>query len=306
MAMRHNGLSLVSLLIGIALGSFIILMMLQVFSASRANYQLAKNLYEMDGVLRYVSAIMNDIIGQAGYATPDPTTGVIPDYTTAFQPFNSALYGPSGTEYNTTDYPNSDDPAGVVLSYYPGENVFISAIDVDLEDKLWVKFQGDPAGRIRICSDLYGVAGTTVKVRFYSRTTSVATDGTNGTQYYCETQYAGVNYTYTDQPTGEVLIPYTMFDTAWVRFGEDITGNGFIDRWSLGSDVQNRNQVYAVRVAFLIHSIDDVRTEPLAQTFQVFEETVTRNDLKLYKLYMFTVLLPYAPNYDLSSLVGTP
>ncbi len=301
-----SGVTLVSLLIGIGLGSFLIIIMLQIFSASRANYQLSKNLDEMDSVVRFAALVMNDIISQAGFRTPDPTTGVLPDYSTAFPSFTGGVDGPSGSTYNTTDYPNSDDPAGVVLSYFPGENIFISAVDPNSYDKIWVKYQGDPHGRIRDCNDLYGVSNTAIKVRFYSRTSSVTTGSTASTAYYCERQDNGVTYVYSDNPTGTVLIPDTMFDQAFIRYGEDITGNGFIDRWSLGQNVQNRNQVYAVRIAFLIHSTDNVRTTEVSQTFNVFDETITYNDLKIHKLYMFTVMLPNAPNYNLAGLVGTP
>jgi hypothetical protein len=302
---RAKGLSLISLLIGITLGTFIILMILQVFAASRSNFQLAKNISEMNDVLRYASIVMNDIISQAGYRTPDGTTGVMPAYSTAFQPFNLTLYGPTGSAYNTTNNPNSDDPAGVVLSYFPGENVFLSSIDQDIGDKLWVKFQGDPAGRIRACNDLYGVANTAVMVRFYSRGSSIQSGGPT-TGYYCELQNANQQYVYSDIPSGTPLIPPELFDQAWVRYGEDITGNGFIDRWSLGDEVQDRNRVYAVRVAFLIHTRDDVRSEAATQTFYVFDQTVTRTDQKIHKLYMFTVLLPNAPNYVLAQQVATP
>ncbi len=303
---KQQGLSLISLLIGITLGSFIIIMVLQVFAASRANFQLAKNISEMNDVLRYASIVMTDIISQAGYRTPDSSTGVLPSYSTAFQPFNNTLYGPTGSAYNTTNYPNSDDPAGIVLSYFPGENVFINAIDGDTGDKLWVKFEGDPAGRIRGCNDLYGVANTAIMVRFYSRTSSIQTSTTPTTAYFCEVQTATQQYVYSDTSTGSALIPSELFDTAWVRYGEDITGNGFIDRWSLGSEVVDRSKVYAVRVAFLIHTRDNVREQAESQTFYVFNQTITRNDQKIYKLYMFTVLLPNAPGYLLAQQVATP
>lgn len=302
---KISGVTLISLLIGIALGSFLIIVMLNIFAGSRANYQLSKNLNELDNTVRYASIVMNDIISQAGYRTPDATTGVLPDYSTVFQPFNSALYGPTGSSYTTSSYPNSDDPAGVVLSYFPGENIFISAIDPNSLDKLWVKFEGDVNGRIRDCNDLYGVNNVVIKVRFYSRTASVG-DGTTGTAYYCERQDNNVNYTYSDQPTGTVLIPAALFDQVMIRYGEDITGNGFIDRWSLGSDVQNRNQVYAVRVAFLVHTREDVRSTAVTQTFNIFDQTLTYTDLKVHRMYIFTILLPNAPNYKLASLVGTP
>lgn len=301
-----SGVTLISLLVGIALGSFLIIIMLQIFAASRANYQLSKNVDEMDNIVRYAALMMTDIIGQAGYRTPDASTGVLPSYTSAFPEFTGTLSGPDGSQYDTGTYPNSDDPDGVVLSYFPGENVFISTIDPNSYDKIWVKFQGDPNGRIRDCNDLYGVANTAIKVRFYSRTSSVNIGAQSTTAYYCERQDNGSSYSYSDQPTGTVLIPAGMFGQAFIRYGEDITGNGFIDRWSLGSDVQNRNQVYAVRVAFIINSKENVRSQPVSQTFNVFDQNITFNDLKIHKLYMFTIMLPNAPNYKLSSIQGTP
>lgn len=302
---KVKAISLVSLIIGIGLGTFMIIVMLQVFGATRSNYKLAQNLAELNSVLRYAEVTMTDIIRQAGYRAPDATTGELPSYTTIFQPFNSTLYGPSGSAYDTVNYPNSDDPAGVVVSYFPGENVFISEIDANNYDKLWVKFEGDPDGSIRDCNDLYGVDDEVIKIRFYSRQTSIASGGTQ-MAYYCERQNDNEDYVYSDNPVGTVLIPADMFDTAWVRYGEDLTGNGFIDRWSLGDDVRDRNQVYAVRVAFLIHTKEDVRSENVTQSFEIFGQPVSRTDKKIYKLHTFTIPLPNTPNYPFDSPVGTP
>lgn len=298
-----QGVTLISLLVGTALGTFIIIVMLQVFGSSRANYKLAQNLAEMNNIMRYVGSVMDKIISQAGYRTPEFGTGAFPSYETAFPTFSGATYGPEGSEYNPAAYPNSDEPAGVVLSYFPGENVFLSSIDQDLEDKLWVKFQGNANGLIRDCNDLYGVEDQAIKVRFYSRASAV---GGSGMAYYCERQNDGEDYVYTDQPTGMTLIPAALFEQAWVRYGEDLTGDGYIDRWALGSDVANRSRVYAVRVAFLIHSRDDVRATEQTQTFEIFDIPVSRTSKKIYKLYTFTVLLKYAPNYRLARTVSTP
>lgn len=300
-----SGVTMLSLIIGIALGTFLIIVMLQIFAATRANYQLTQNLEELDDIVRYASIIMNDVISQAGYRTPSASTGELPSYTSVFQPFNTPLYGPTGSGYTTGSYPNSDDPAGVVLSYFPGENVFISAIDPNSNDKIWTKFEGSTDGSIRDCNDLYGVNNTVIKVRFYSRTSSIA-NGTAQTAYYCERQDDNTTYTYSDAPTGTVLIPSGVFDQAFIRYGEDITGNGFIDRWALGADVQNRNQVYAVRVAFLLHTRQPVREEAVTQSFSVFDQTISFTDQYIHRLYMFTIMLPNAPNFNLLSIVGTP
>jgi len=296
-----QGATLISLLIGVGLGAFVIIVMLQIFSSTRANYKLAQNLDEMNNVLRYTSITMNDVISQAGYRTPNGTTGVLPDYSTAFQPFGSTLTGPGGSNYSSASA-NSDDPAGVVLSYFPGQSVIISSIT---NDKLWAKFQGDAAGRIRTCNDLYGIAGSTILTRFYSQQTTVS--GNTVTGYYCETQSAGGTYTYSSStPSGTELIPTALFDRSWIRYGEGLTTTGYIDRWALGPDVLDRSKVYAIRVAFLIHSRDDVRSEDVTQTFNVFGDTVSRTDKKLYRLHMFTIMLPNAPGYPLASLVVTP
>lgn len=299
-----SGVTMLSLLIGISLGTFLIVVMLQIFSATRANYQLSQNLDEMDSVVRYASIIMNDIIGQAGYRTPDAVNGVLPAYSSVFPTFTTTLVGPDASTYDTGET-NADDPAGMVLSYFPGETVIVSAIDPVASDKLWVKFEGDPNGSIRECNDLYGIDDTAIQVRFYSRTVTV--DGNDQTAYYCERQDDGATYTYAaDAVTGTALIPAGLFDGAYIRYGEDITGNGYIDRWSLGADVQNRNQVYAVRVAFLLHTRDPVRSAAVTQTFSVFDQTVTFNDLYIHRLYMFTVMLPNAPGFKMLSTVATP
>lgn len=296
---------MLSLLLGIALGTFLIIVMLQIFAATRANYQLSRNLNEIDNIARFTSIMMNDIIGQAGYRTPTVGTGVLPAYNTVFQPFNTPLFGPTGSQYDTGGYPNSDDPAGIVLSYFPGENVFISAIDPNAQDKLWVKFQGNPNGSIRDCNDIYGDADTVIKVRFYSRTAS-AGDGAQQTAYYCERQDDNTTYTYSDSQTGLALIPGEVFDQAFIRYGEDLTGNGYIDRWALGSDVLDRNRVYAVRVAFLLHTRDPVRSSDVSQSFFVFDQSIEFTDRYIHRLYIYTILLPNAPNFGLLSAVTTP
>jgi len=298
---RAHGVSLVSLLIGISLGAFVIIVMLQIFASTKANYKLSQNLDEMNNVLRFTEITMNDIISQAGYATPTSGTAVLPVYTTAFVPFSQGLTGPTGGTYSSASA-NSDDPAGVVLSYFPGESVIISSI---ANDKLWAKFQGDPTGRIRTCNDLYGIAGTTIMTRFYSQQTTPASTTVQG--YYCETQAAGGSYTYSSTVAGGTeLIPPELFDQAWVVYGEGLTTTGYIDRWSLGPNVQDRTKVYAIRVAFLINSRDEVRSTAVSQTFNVFGQTVTRTDQRLHRLHMFTILLPHAPGYTLSSIVATP
>lgn len=300
---RIQGVTLISLLIGLALATFIIVTMLQIFSSVRANYKLSENIAEMNDVLRYASITMTDIISQSGYRTPDPSTGVLPDYATAFTSFTNTLTGPSGN-YNTSPT-NSDDPDGVVLSYFPGEGVIVSSLPSTQDENVWVKFQGDSKGGIRDCNDLYGENGTAIRVSFYSRETTIG--GVTATGYYCERMDDGANYDYTVSTiTGTPIIPSELFDQAWVRYGESLTSGQYIDRWSLGPDVEDRNRVYAVRVAFLIHSRDDVRSDDITQTFYVFGQTITRTDKKLHKLYTFTVLLPNAPNYKLADQVTTP
>lgn len=301
---RVQGVTLISLLVGLALSTFLIVTMLQIFSSVRANYKLSENLAEMNDALRYASVTMTNIISQAGYRTPDPTTGVLPKYTTAFTTFTNTLTGPTSSTYNTSPA-NSDDPAGVVLSYFPGEDVIITSLSSTQGEKLWVKFQGDSKGGIRDCNDLYGEDGAAIRVSFYSRSTTIG--GVTSTGYYCQRMDDGVNYSYpTGTVTGTPIIPAELFDQAWVRFGESITSSQYIDRWSLGADVEDRNRVYAVRVAFLIHSRDDVRSDNATQSFYVFGQTVSFTDKKIHKLYTFTVLLPNAPNYKLVDQVTTP
>lgn len=301
---RIQAVTLISMLVGIALGTFLIVTMLQIFTSVRANYKLSENLAEMNDVLRYASVLMSDIISQAGYRTPDATTGILPAYDSAFPTFSNVLTGPTGSTYNTSTT-NSDDPAGVVLSYFPGEDVIVTSLPATQDEMFWVKFQGDTNGRIRDCNDLYGVTDTAIRVNFYSRQTTI--NGVTGTGYYCERYDNGTNYTYsTNAISGTPIIPTELFDQAWVRYGESITSSQYIDRWSLGPDVQDRNRVYAVRVAFLIHSRDDVRSNDATQTFYVFGDTVSFTDKKIHKLYMFTVMLPNAPNYTLANQVTTP
>lgn len=285
------GVTLVSLLIGIALGVFLIITMMQIFASTQANHRLSQNLAEVNDVLRYASVVMSKVIGQAGYRIPDPGTGVLPPYTMEFNSFATI------TGYNEA-MANADNPAGVVISYFPGQDVFASAGDIDTGDKLWVKFYGDRSGSIRECNDLYADTGLPLRVLFYSRETTGT--GTPVTGYYCESHTSTNSYSYDpDVVSGTELIPPALFDSAWVRYGEDINADGYIDRWISGDEVQDRNRVYAVRIAFLVHTRDPVRSADATQTFSVFGDTISRTSKYIYKLYMFTVLLPYAPNYVL-------
>lgn len=297
------GVTLVSLLIGIALGIFLIVTMMQIFSTTQANHKLSQNLAEVNDVLRYASITMNNVISQAGYRTPAVTTAVLPPYATAFQTFSNTVSGPGGS-YSPA-FPNADDPNGVVLSYFPGQNIYVSAGGVDNGDKLWAKFYGNAQGAIRDCNDLYGDTTTAIEVLFYSR--QITVDGNDQTAYYCERHNNGTGYSYdTTTPRGTELIPAALFDTAWIRYGEDITGNGYIERWISGDEVQDRNRVHAVRVAFLVHTRDPVRSADVTETFNVFGTTVTRTGKYIYKLYIFTVLLPNAPNYVLADPIIVP
>lgn len=273
MQKKTAGVTIVSLLVGISLSAFLIAVMLQVFAATRANMKLAENIAEMDDVLRYSTQVMTKIIGQAGYRTPNSSTGVRPIYSTSFPV-----------------YPSSDDIAGEAMSYYSDVD-FVSNAVTDFDDKFWVKFQGATDGTIRDCNDLYGVAGTATRIRFYSREKLVS-DGNSSRAYYCERQDYGDDYEYSENPNATVLIPAELFDSVWVRFGEDVAGKGFIDRWSLGADVQDRTKVYAVRVAILIHSREPVRSEDVMQSFEIFGNTITRTDKYLYKVNIFTVTVP--------------
>jgi hypothetical protein len=296
---KSLAVTLVSLLIGLALGAFLIVTMLQIFGTTQANRQLANNLAEVNDVLRYASMVMSNVIKQAGYRTPDASTGMLPAYTTAFTPFTGGISG-----YNQSQT-NANDPAGIVLSYFPGQNIIQNSGGVDPLDKLWVKFYGNPNGEIRDCNDLYGNTAAAIRVQFYSR--EITVDGTPQTAFYCERHDNGSSYSYdTTTAVGTELIPAALFDSAWVRYGEDITEDGYIARWITGDQVQDRNRVYAVRVAFLVHTRDQVRSNAVSESFSVFGNTITRNDRYIYKLYMFTVLLPNAPNFVLEDLVTTP
>jgi hypothetical protein len=304
MKIRKNlGVTLVSLLIGIGLGVFLIVTMMQIFTSTQANTKLSQNLAEVNDVLRYASKTMRDVISQAGNRTPNATTGILPAYATVFTPFTGIVSGPNGN-YNQSET-NANDPAGVVISYFPGQTVYASAGGVDNGDKLWVKFYGNTSGSIRDCNDLYGDTANQIEVLFYSREITVS--GSQKTAYYCERHNATTNYSYdTTTPRGTELIPAALFDTAWVRFGEDLTAGTYIDRWISGDQVQDRNRVYAVRVAFLVHTRDPVRSADVTQTFRVFNNVITRTSKYIYKLYMFTILLPNAQNYSIANPVTTP
>ena len=111
---KRKGMSLISLVLGSALGAFLIIVIMQIFSATRSSYKLAQNLAEMDDVMRYASTTINDIVSQAGYRYT--LTSALTLYSTAFNSQQSTtIQLGSGTAYsytNTTSRPNANVPTG--------------------------------------------------------------------------------------------------------------------------------------------------------------------------------------------------
>lgn len=50
-------------------------------------------------------------------------------------------------------------------------------------------------------------------------------------------------------------------------------------------------EVFAVRVAFLVRSVDEVLLEPESRSYLMLDKTVTKNDRYLYQLYTITIPL---------------
>ena len=269
---QMSGISLVSLIIGLALSTFIIGVMLQVFSTARANQKLSENFSEMQDVMRYASVILQRVIGQAGYRTPPAGSGSYADYDAVFI-----------------------EPGGD----YPGEVIRKWSYGVDTS--FWVKFQGHDDGHIKDCEGVTVTASETstlaAKSKFHITDSDWGVnDGVASSALVCYRD--NMDNSDVSDSIKSIIVPPAYFEGFWLRLGEDTDGDGAVNRYikSDQSGIDYKN-IYAVKIALLIHSRDDVRQQNYAETFNIFDETYAVDDKKIYKLQFFTIPLPFA-NYN--------
>lgn len=270
-SLNQKGMTLVSLIVGMGLSAFLIMVMLQVFATSKANHKLAENLAEMNDTLRYVTVTMTDLIGYAGYRVP-PAAG------SDFRSYNSVF---------TSDY------SGTVVSN--DTNNRWTAREVNLGDRFWIKLEGSNEGFIRDCEGTrINASDGAVKVKFYARERGGGYSGQEGVSLLCERAVDGLSYDYDSQ--GVMLIPSYNFESMWVRYGEDTNNDGVIDRWvTHEASGFRRDRVYAMRIAIMIHSRDELLRDSITRNFTIFGEPYTYSSRRIFKLHVFTVNMPYAP-----------
>ena len=75
---KRAGITLVGLIIGMALSTFLIAAILQIFTTMKNNYKLAQNLTELDSAMNYAITRMTDIMKNAGYVEPANVTSELP------------------------------------------------------------------------------------------------------------------------------------------------------------------------------------------------------------------------------------
>jgi|GEM_PF-6781927 len=297
---KIQGITLVSIIIGVAISTFIMSSLMRIYASSRANYALSESLLELDEVMEVAVRNMQSIISQAGFRYADGSG--------SYPPLSSlGEYDPdigSGAQFfdNTSAVRHVNEYGGTT---------------VNANKNIGVKFFGANSGNIRECRGPYGDETQSTRVFFFVH--EYPDPATNSTLrgYYCISQdydpsIAGtsntadvVNATWGDAPTTDMfaLIPPQYYDHLEIRFGYDSDSGaaGYADLIAEGEDIpsgansdDNFNQVYYVRVAILIHSREDIKSVPSDYTFNFFSTSITRTaSRRLFKSKIFTIPLAY-------------
>jgi type II secretory pathway pseudopilin PulG len=192
MMKKISGMSLISLIIGVALSGIIFMSMGGVFSSSKANQSLVEAMDQLNELARGLQKNVYDLMTQAGTMVPNAGTGLNPTYVSAF------------VESNYPTSPGGVAPSdGLVLGYFNYNSV---------NTNLWIKTYGSALGIIRSCANVE--TGTTEDFRIILFTQTIA----GQTGFYCAKQIWG--QTATDAMANPItLIPPQNFDSVWVKFG---------------------------------------------------------------------------------------
>lgn len=261
----RSGISLISLIIGAGLTAFLIVILLQIFSSSRASYILAENIVQLEETMNFFIATVTDITTHTGHRSP-------PAATDPFLPLNSAFPGE----------PN-------LANALPGRYVmpFISANN---KDGFTIAYQGHASGYIKDCHGT--VVGVHPEVAYLTFKQVAGSNG--GNNLLCE-RYQSANST-------EIIAD--LLDELWVRYGEDTNNDGQASRYVSASQNPDYSKVRAIQLAVLLRSAQEVHRQDVEFKFVKWGETITKNDKYLYKFMTVTLPFNNLPDPTLTKAQG--
>lgn len=256
---QRGGITLVSLMIGMALSTFLIAAILQIFISVKNNYKLEQNIAEINDTMRFAVTRLSQVFSYTGYRYP--TAIGLPTFDHLFGLFVSPppyyhIYGV--TNNSATIFFQSD---GYSIGADCLGNIAPSAYVTE------IRFS---AGGSNL---------TCVSVIHPVVINAVTND---------------VEPTATATSNNVVLVP-DLLANIWIKHGNDISNtgaiNGYVDpqtNWSA-----NFRRIRAVRIALLLKSRDPVLPQDTTKTFNVFGNSQNFGpDKYIYKLHVFTV--PFA------------
>jgi Tfp pilus assembly protein PilW len=255
MQRKHlRGVSLVSLLIGSGLSAFLLIVLLQIFSSSKSNYKIMKNMNELTDALNFFVANTNDILRYAGYRIPQ-ADGSLPSLNQAFPGFHDLPEAAAGR---------------YIMPYVSANN----------KDGFIIAYQGDSNGVIKDClgSAVYNNNANVAYLIF-----SQNARGSNNSMV-CS-RYTGNNTKRSTEVISSVL------DEFWVRFGVDSNSDGQIDYFVPAAQMQSNdfNKVLAIQISLLLRSREEVYPKNINFSFNQWGQTITKNSRYLHKHTVITV-----------------
>lgn len=189
---KISGVSLVSLIIGVALSSVVFMSMGGIFSSSKANQTVSEAMNELNELSRSIQKNVYDLVTQAGTMVPNGGTGLNPTYVSAF------------VESNYSSAPGGGAPSnGLVLGYFNYNSV---------NTNLWIKTYGNAAGLIRSCVGIETATAQDFRIILFTQTTG------GQTGFYCAKQVWGQTAA-AAMANATTLIPPANLDSLYMKFG---------------------------------------------------------------------------------------
>ncbi len=235
---NQKGLSLIELMIGILLGSLLIIVMLYILAGSRTSSQLIEAESRMQDNIQYAFEVLNSTIRQAGYVT-NPTD----DFTTII--------------VNVDGIDNAGD---IIIGTEGG--------DATTPDTITVYYQGNADGRVANC---LGAPIDPALVGISQNTFSITPDGS--LQCEAATYDSVIGSTNLDpQPligggntTDGVDSRVTNLQ---ILYGLDTDDSGSVNQYSNMDQIttfEDRNRIIAVSIAITLE--EQVGADTLSRTF---------------------------------------
>jgi len=237
-----RGFSLVELMVAMAIGLILTLLIGQIFINSRAMFASTDNLSRLQENARYALTLLSREIRTSTYRS-DPRMQVA-------TPFVAPSLGMNGTDGGTTGTPASGLP-----------------------DKITVRFQGSgtaasgsPDGTVQDCIGARVDYNVMVMNTFLIQNDSA---NNNEPTLFCNTDTTAPNAC--AAASCFPIIPGV--ENMQILYGEDITDgfstavfDGSTDRWVTAGNVNNWDNVVAVRISVLMRTADRVADAPTPNT----------------------------------------